>query len=119
MFRPLFRAAPPEGWRIRSNLEFETADAQVRVTVFEEPVPARFTVEEYADAYGRLYLEHFPGYREWSVEAAEPVHGLGRQLVRSLTWQPDGGEPLAQVQVYGVLHGRGVVTTGTAPVAGA
>lgn len=117
MFRPVFTAAVPAGWQIRSGLDYSDPTGNIRVSVFEEPVPPEFTTEHYAEAYGHLLRDHFPGYRELTrSDNATSLGGLSC-VVRRLRWQPAQGPPLVQTQAYLVLGQRGVVATASGPEA--
>ncbi len=111
MFRPVISAAVPDGWHIRSGLDYSDPDGKIRVAIFEEPVPPEFTTEQYAQAYGELFAGHFPGYREIRTTLDAVSLGGLACVTRRLRWQPTDGGALVQTQAYSVVAGRGVVAT--------
>lgn len=109
----------PAGWFFKESYTLLAPDGQANVIASSEPLKPSMGAKEYAEAQGDLLQS---GFNEYKPHSLEPffVHGVdGDAWLREFTWNPEGRDPVTQLQLYAVRPGRGFTVTATTPTADA
>jgi hypothetical protein len=107
-FRSALTALIPEGWIVRESIEFGSPKGEGYVVAASDTLPSALTTDEYAERYGKQLGERLPEYEELQVETI--TRGPGETaVIRSLRWSPPQGEPVAELHLYAVQDGRGII----------
>jgi hypothetical protein len=77
-----------------------------------EPLDLDIDTQAYAQVQGDVLRDEFPGYREFVFEPTQ-IFGGRAGILRRFEWKPPDGEPVIQIQLYYVEHGRGYTATAT------
>lgn len=113
-FRPAISGPLLEGWFANESMTFLAPDGQANVIASSEPLAPGIDTEQYASIQGDLLVTEFPGYREYSYEAAQ-VFGGRPGFRRRFEWAPPDGVPVMQIQLYYAESERGYTATATTP----
>jgi hypothetical protein len=93
---------------VRESIEFASPEGEGYVVAAADVLPSALTAEEYAERYGAQLRERLPGYEELKVETI--ARGGGETaVIRSFRWSPPETEPVAELHLYAVHDGRGIV----------
>lgn len=111
---PQMAVAVPDGWYYKESFTLLAPDGQANVILSSEPLDPPQSLEEFATVQGDLLQSEFPGYRELGFEGFTLSEG-GDAKLRIFEWEPPGGAPVTQMQVYHVVGQRGVTSTATTP----
>jgi hypothetical protein len=114
LVRGTISASKPVDWFAKESHVFLAPDGMANVIVSSEPIEPDIDSRGYAEVQGEL-LEQFADYQEHSFEALA-VFGGRPGFRRRFSWQPDGDDPVTQVQLYFADAGRGVTATATTAV---
>lgn len=110
--KPQVTARLPEGWQYKEQLTLYAEDGHGNVIASTEPLTTQVDAKEYARIQGDLLRAEFPGYREEAFEAIS-ILGGHEGFLRRFEWTPPEGVPVTQLQLYGVVDGRGFTATAT------
>ena len=93
---------------VRESIQFASPEGEGYVVAAADVLPSALTAEEYAEHYGTQLRERLPGYEELQVETI--ARGGGETaVIRSFRWSPPEAEPVAELHLYAVHDGRGIV----------
>lgn len=114
IFRPTLTAFVPDGWLVRETIQLALPEHDAYVVASTDLVPDGTTPEDYAGQFEQALAGGLPGYEQLTVETVE-LQGGRSALVRKSRWSPPEGEPVAELQMYVVANGRGIVSTARVP----
>lgn len=115
-FETEITAPLPDRWSAVETVTLTHPDGLANVIISVEPVGSELSTEEYAKAQGDLISNQFPEYEE--IESAQVDWMGGRQAFRrTFQWQPEGRDPVTQIQLYLVDNERGYTATATSSLA--
>jgi hypothetical protein len=116
IFRPKLTARIPPGWLPRETIQLAWPERSAYVVASTDAVAEGTTPEELAGQFDRALAEGLPGYEELSRESVQ-LPGVGSAVVRRSRWTPRGGDAVAELQMYVVADGMGIVSTARVPEA--
>jgi hypothetical protein len=113
-FRPELNLLLPESWVARASVELIEPEIDAHVLITFDDLGEHGTLDDYVEGYGSVLESRTPNYEEVRRESVELTAGRAA-IVRQFRWQPDGGAPVEQLQVYLVDGQRGVAATLSTP----
>jgi hypothetical protein len=110
-FTARLTALIPDGWFARESIQLASAEHDAFVVGSADVLPPGTTVEQYAEQYGEQLRERLPNYQELELEQAT-LPGGRPAFIRKFRWAPPDGDPVAELQMYTVENGRGIIASG-------
>jgi hypothetical protein len=116
-YKPGLTALIPDGWLVRETLELASPEEKAYIIASGYVAPPETTPEQYAKAQGDLLRDRLRDFEELSLEETTLPNGHSA-FVRSFRWTSPDDERIAELQLYTVENGRGVVATARGLAAG-